>query len=266
MVTSINLPADFHAELITKATQASAAMALVNVIPTSKKRDLVTYSLNSDLASFHNADGTKKSVSDDSLNPVTIIMSTLYKILKFKDFEAEDSPELIDAIKNQLPATLSKTIDVLVGGGAVVGSEFDGYTETPLEIDATAASFEAVFDQLAANGHIPNGAILDTSFIPYVKKASTEGTTTNPLNVNVSDGFQLGGVSLYFRKLGAQVGVFGDFSEGVLAVSGDVELDVYSPKDNFSLREENMTAVFAGLRVGYNVGDQTAFAPVTLTA
>lgn len=264
MATDLKLPAAFSEAIITAAEEMSAATALVNVIPVSTKRDLVTHTFSAGDASFHNGDGTDKTVSDDELQAVEIFMSTLYKLLEFPDWQAEDAEETVKQIEAALPQVISKTLDKLVGGGSVTGARFGGYTETPAVVDATAASWEAVFEALSANGHTPTGAILNTSFKGLIKQATTEGTNINPLNVNVSDGFQLGGIPVYFRDLGDTIGVIGDFDKAILAISGDIDSEFHTPSENYELRKKNMAALYAGLRVGYGIADQTAFVPVAV--
>lgn len=266
MATNLNLPDSFNEEIISNVKDTAAVMQLANVVAAPKKRDAVQYAMNFTPAAFHNATGASKNVSNETVENIEIAMSTLYKMLNFKDWEYSDSVELVDQIANELPKVIQSTLDILAAGGTVSGARFEGYTTPAVEVDETSASWAAVIDAISAAGETANGAILDNSFKALLRQASTEGTQVNPLNVNVTDGFQLGGVTFYFRNLGEGVGVVGNFDKAVLAINGSVELRKFLPEDNYELQKENLMAVYAGLRVGYAVQNQDAFIPVTVGA
>lgn len=268
MATDLKLPDHVIEGLIKSAIDDAAIFKVADVRQVSARRDSVVHSFNASPAKFHNPKYSEgdKEVSDDTIDTVEIAMSTLYKLLEFYDFEAEDMPGLIDEIKNTLPAVIRATFDLnAVGGTALVPtSRFTGYTTPSVTVDETAASWEAVLDSITEKGHSANAIILDTRFKPAFKKAVVEGTNSSALMLQVGEGFNLGDVPVYFRKLGANVGLAGDFSQAVVAYHGGIDLELHKPSDNYELRVRNMTAIYAGLRIGYAVRDQNAFQPFTL--
>lgn len=269
MVSQLNLPDDFSQEIVFSAKQASAILETANVLAVPHARDLVQYAFDFSDAKFHNADVStegEKTVSEDSPTEIKIEMSTLYKILEFKDWEAADANIMIQKIAEQLPSVIASTLDknAVAGTALVPTSRFAGYTEDAVTVDDSAAAWIAVFDALEANGHTATAAILDNRFKAAIRKAATEGTNINPLNTDVTDGYLLNGARVYFRNLGGNHGVVGDFSKAVVAINGEVETDYFSHKDSYELAKLDHDALKASVRIGYGVQDQTAFIPVVL--
>lgn len=262
MSSRITLPADVIDGIIGSAQKASAVAAVATNVTTSSRRDQVAFSLGQGLAAFH-AVGPSKKVSDADLTQVPVKMGSMYKLMEFPDFEADDAPGILASIEANLPGIMAATADaVAVGGTSIIPtSPFTGYKTAPLTVDATVDSWEAAVSAAQAGGNA-SAMILDNSFKALLRSAVTEGSTSNPLTVAISDGFTVAGIPAYFRNLGSKKGVIGDFSQAVFAHYNGITIEAHRPEDDYALRVKNAVAIYAGWRCGFAVADEAAFQPI----
>lgn len=253
--------------IVSKIKDGSAALQAARLYPFTGDTQLIAYSYNGEDARYHSGTETAdKVVSDETLSEVTITTKTLYKVLKFDDRQWEDQAVVRNAIENQTAFDLYRTLDkdAAAGQDLVPTSAFPGYTATPLTVDGTAASVLAAADVIASNGYQATHGILDNSFIPVLREAFVQGTNTNQLGVNISDGIKVGNITVFFRNLGAGVGVIGDFDKMVVAYNNNLNVARYLHTNDFSLGLQDKNAIKVSWQVGIGVVDQAAFQPVTL--
>lgn len=269
MVT--RLPGQPHVSdlVLSKIHKGAAILNLAELHPFSGSNEGVFYTFNGSDAEYHSGtDTTDKKISDDQLSEVTIRTKTLYKWLEFSDEEFQDLRVIANAIENKTPYDLYRTLDKdAVGGKSLVPtSGFDGYTATPLEVGATAASWLDAVDAVSDNGYEATGIILDNSFRKVLRAAFVENTNTNQLGTSIRDGIYVGDVPVFFRNLGAGVGVVGDFSQFVVAYNNNLNVVHYDPNSDAYQGRRDKNAVKVSWRVGVGVATQDAFQPITLAA
>lgn len=264
---TLDLPPVVISSIFSKAREQSAVAQLARKESLLSPKDHIIYSFDGDDAKFHTPGGADKAEGADTVTDIDVPVRTLYKIMKFHDVDYDDAVgrRIIDQVVEKLPGFIAETYDKAVFGPTVVPtSPFGGFTGTPLEVDETPESWMAAYDAVTASGYTPTGWVLDKSMIAAVRRASTDGSITNPLSLAVGDGFPIAGAPAYFRKLGGNRGVVGDWNQAVVATYSGLTIELHSPQNDFSLRKENAYAVYAGVRVGFGVADQDAFQRVTL--
>lgn len=261
----LNLPDSVVAEVFSKARKASAIVQLSRKLELLSPLASTVFSFDGDDAKFHGANDPDKSEGDDTMTQVRIIMETLYKIIPFHDFQWDDATgkALINQVIDMLPGIIAESYDKSAfGPAALATSPFPGFTKAAVQVDGTADSW---LDAIAGveNGEA-TGAILDNRFKGALRKAAVEGSVINPLGVAIADGFSVAGVPVYFRDLGGNRGVIGDFSKAVAATYAGLESQIFSPQTDSRLRRANKYEVYTGIRTGFAVLDQAAFQPVEL--
>lgn len=269
MVTNIPAQPTVNEKVLSKIQKGSAALNLAELHPFTGSKEGVFYSFNGSDAEYHSgSDTTDKKVSDDQLTEVTIRTKTLYKWLEFSDEEFQDQRVIANAIENKTPYDLYRTLDKdAVGGKSLVPtSGFDGYTATPIQIDATAASWLDAVDAVSDNGYEATGIILDNSFRKVLRAAFVENTNTNQLGTTVRDGIYVGDVPVFFRNLGEGVGIVGDFRQAVVAYNNSLNVVHYDPNSDAYQGRRDKNAIKVSWRVGYGVATQDAFQPIVLAA
>lgn len=269
MVTAIPGKATVSDIVFSKIHKGSAALQVARLYPFTGSQELIAYNYNGEDARYHDGkESTEKVISDDQLTEVNIITKTLYKWLEFSDREWADNRVVANAIENQTAFDLYRTLDkdAVAGQDLVPSSAFTGYTTSPLTIDGTAASVLAAVDAVASNGYQATAAILDVSFKPTLREAFVENTNTNQLGVSIGDGTFIGDVPVYFRNLGAGVGLVGDFDKLIVAYNNELNVVRYLADSDAYQGRRNKNAIKVSWQVGVGVADQAAFQPVALAS
>lgn len=273
---SIDIPADTAGLLFSKSYDASAIAQVSAFEMLTSPRDHIIYGFNGAAAKFHGPDSlANKSPGDDKLTSSRVIVETMYKIFEFYDKHYDDAigRKIISQIEAKIPGIMAMSLDrVPFGQEAIADSPFDGFTETPAEVDETADSWLEALATLEATGYKPSAFILDNKFKAAVRKAFTEGSNVNPLTFGVSDGFSIAGIPVYFRDLGSDTegnpfGAVAQWDQGVLVSYDEFDaVEIHLPNGDWTLRQANRVGAYAGWRVGYGVADQKAFLPLKLVA
>lgn len=265
----INLPDVVIEDIFAKANQASAVAQLSRNASLLSPQDHLIYSFEGSDGSFHTPGGPDKAESDDTLGSIEVPVRTLYKILTFDDVDYDDAVgnRMITQITDQLPGILANSYDKAAFGPSVLpSSPFTGFTKPVMNVNDDPNSWMDAYSSVTADGYRPNGWILDNSMEASVRRAASAGVIGNPLSLSVGDGFPLAGAPAYFRDLGGNRGVVGDFRQAVVATYSGLTVEIHSPQSDFTLRKANKYAVYVGLRVGFGVANQDAFQPVAVGA
>ena len=266
MAMNIDLLPGQITDIFSKANKASAIAQLSNNESLLSPKDYLIHDFNGTPAKFHGKDSVGPKVeTDDTLTETEIKVRTLYKLSSFADVDWDDAvgKRLIEQVIEKIPGIIAETYDQAAFGPAVVeGSPSVGFTRPSLEVDETPDSWVAALDSVGA-GYSPNGWILDHSFKSALRKAALVGTVTNPLGIDIQDGFNVAGAPAYFRDLAGNRGVVGDFRQAVVATYSDISVEIHFPQDSWELRKANRIGVYVGLRTGFGVSNQNAFQAVT---
>lgn len=273
----INIPLEDETTglLFTKSYEESAVAQLAEFEQLLSPRDQIVHNFNASGAKFHSPGGADKSAGVDTVTSTRVPVETMYKIMEFHDKQYDDrvAKRIIDRIEAQIPGIMAESLDrVPFGPQAIEDSPAPGFTEAAHTVDETAASWLGAVAALRAKGFRASGFLLDHAYEAPIRIAFTEGSMVNPLTFGVQDGFSIAGIPVRFRDLGEDdagnpFGVLGQWNQSVL-VSYDrfEELEVHLPGQDWALRLKNRIGVYAGWRLGFGVGNQAAFLPLTLGA
>lgn len=254
--------------VFSKIHKGAAILNVAELYPFTGSQEAVFYNFNASDAEFHDgATDTLKNISNDQLDEVTIRTNTLYKWLEFSDTQYKDRRIVANAIENKSAEALYRTLDKVAvrGQEGVPTSGFTGYTTPELTVDETSASWLAAIDSVSLKGYRPSAIIADYSLHATLRAAFVENTMTNQLATSIKDGSYVGDVPIFFRDLGAPVGLVADFSKAVVAYNNTLGVDRYDPKTDAYQGRRNKNAVKISWVVGYGVAVQDAFQPITLT-
>ena len=271
--THIDLPMEVSNEIIQKAQEASAIMALARQIPLPG-RGLEIPVILSDPEAEWVGETEQKPVSNPELDKKIMRAYKLAVIVPFSNEFRRDAAALYDALITRLPGALSKKFDETAFFGAAPGSDFDTFAAcTAQDISGTNTydGLVAADGDIAAHDGILNGFAIS----PQAKGVllGAKDTTERPLFINnVSEGAipMILGARTYLTKAAYKagtpnvVGVAGDWTKAVYGTVEGVQISIsdqatlVSGADTINLWQQNMFAVRAEIEVGFRA-DTTVF-------
>lgn len=275
----LNLSAETTEAIINKAIEGSKLLSLATVQSAGSRRDQDVYHLDNESPAGLHLTG-EKTVADDTLSRVTIALEPLYKDLAFSDKEFADGSALVTALMDRLPNAIGAGIDELAmygpknadGSRATVPnmtSISDNLVSgTPVAIDGSLAPYIAAQDAVSNAGDDFDGWLLDRkvqSDLRTAYLANNSGLSIAQQGIN--DGFNLLGSPAYFRKGitranavdGKYAGFAGPFSNLIVSIGGQLELNKYDPRESYALHKTNQFVVSVMLFVGVQVVPNTKF-------
>lgn len=246
--------------IIEKSAAGAAIKKLANVEVVSGKGNVKTVNIKDLNVKFHT---TGEKQESGSVSELQINIGSLYSVQYFDDYADVTGSEIYNVLFEKLPREYEKALDRQIFGPIGDTSRFEGFTESAVVVDDTAASWEAAIETVEDNGYNPTGMILHKKLRSKLTKALTEGSQVNPLTVNIVDGYEVNGIPVYFRDLGEEIGVIGDFDQSVLALGDTLEFNTYYADNDAKLAILNKDMLKTSLRAGFGVFDQKAFVPLT---
>ena len=278
--TTISLPGSVSSEILQKAQESSAVMALARKIPLPGLGVTIPV-ITGDPEAGWVGETEKKPVKRGTLATKVMQPYTLAVIVPFSNQFRRDVPALYDELVKRLPLALAQKFDATVFGGVTApGSNFDtlkACTAQEIGTDAYAGLVAADADIADHNG-ILNGWVLS----PKGKAAllNAVDTTGRPLFLNnVAEGavpMILGSKTVqskgaYVSGAPDVVGFAGDWTQAVygtvegvqIAIADQATLDDGGTPIN--LFQQNMFAVRAEIEVGFRC-DTTVFNKLTKAA
>lgn len=278
--TSIDLPVDVSNEILQKAQEQSAIMALARRIALPGRGAAINVITSDPEASWVGETGSKP-ISNPGLATKVMRAYKLAVIVPFsKEFE-RDVPALYDAIIERLPGALAKKFDATVfGNGDKPGSDFDNFaaiTAQSLASDVYGGLVAADTD-VALHGGVVNGYAISPQMRGILLGA--EDTSHRPIFINnTSDSAipRLLGANVVMSKGAfvsgspAVVGVCGDWTQAMYGIVNNIELtrsDTATLKngdDTIYLWQDNMVAYRAEVEIGFRA-DTSVFNALTATS
>ena len=262
---NIALPTEVSSEIIQKAQEQSAVMALSRKIALPG-RGLTFPVITGDPEASWVDETEKKPVSNPSMNTKTMQAYKLAVIVPFSDEFKRDYKALYDAIVARLPLALAKKFDSTVFFGEAPGDNFDTFKDVTKQSTVTN-----VYDALVAadtdiamhDGNL-NGFALSAKAKGILLSAKDENKRPIFIN-NVAEGaipMLLGSPVKYTKAVYEAgesfdiIGFAGDWTQAMYGVVQGVQISVSD------LWERNMFAVRAEMEVGFRA-DTSVFNALT---
>lgn len=276
--TSIDLPREVSREIIQKAQEDSAVMALARRI-TLPGKGLTIPEILTDPEPAWVTETNKKPVSKPTFGTKNIKGYTMAVIVPFSNQFRRDYDALYDACVSRLPRVLAQKFDNTVfGGTAVPGSDFDTLASAgavALTAENAYAQLVTVDTNIAIAGGLLNGYVIS----PQAKGVLLSAVDGNerPLFINsVSEGaipMILGQPTKLSRGVFVTgtpptIGFAGDWTHAVYGVVEDISLSISDQasitveNEIVNLWERNMFAVRVEFEVGFRA-DVTKFQRLT---
>lgn len=281
--TSITLPAEVSAEIISAAQEESAVMRLARRI-NLPGRGLTIPVISGDPEANWVDETNVKPVSNPTLTTKSMKGYTLAVIVPFSNQFRRDMAGLYAEIVRRLPGALGKKFDATVFAGTAPGTGFDVLTNVAAQsISGTGNSFYSALvgaeGAIATAGYSVNGYAMS----PQGRAEMLLAVDNNkrPLFINsVADGAipRLLGQPVYYTKgvynagsgSGAVdvLGFAGDWSKAMYGIVEGVDISISDQatltisNSQVNLWERNMFAVRAEIEVGF-VAEATAFNKIT---
>lgn len=277
--TNITLPVDISTDIIAKAVESSAVMALGHKVTLPGRGKEIPVILGDPEASWVSETG-KKPVSNPNLTQKILRPYKLAVIVPFSNEFKRDLTTLYDEIISRLPAALGKKFDETVFGfTSAPGSDFDTFVSvTGQEIGTNAYDGLVAADtDISTHGGIVNGYALS----PQGKGVllASKDSTGRPLFINnTSEGaipYILGSKTRIVRGAYNRdtnvVGFAGDWTMAMWGAVNEIELKISDQAtldlgngEVIYLWQQNMFAVLAEIEVGFRA-DTTVFNKLTAT-
>ena len=277
--TNINLPVDISKDIIAKAVESSAVMALGRKVTLPGRGKEIPVILGDPEASWVSETG-KKPVSNPNLSQKILRPYKLAVIVPFSNEFKRDLTELYDEIVRRLPAALGKKFDETVFGFTdAPGSDFDNFASvTGQEIGTdTYDGLVAADTDISVHGGIVNGYALSPQGKGVLLAAKDKND--RPIFINsVAEGaipMVLGSKTHLSRGAYNQgtnvVGFAGDWTMAMWGAVNEIELKISDQAtldlgdgNVIYLWQQNMFAVLAEIEVGFRA-DTSVFNKLTAT-
>lgn len=283
--TSITLPAEVSAEIISAAQEESAVMRLARRI-NLPGRGLTIPVISGDPEANWVDETNVKPVSNPTLTTKSMKGYTLAVIVPFSNQFRRDMAGLYAEIVRRLPGALGKKFDATVFAGTAPGTGFDVLTNVAAQsISGTGNSFYSALvgaeGAIATAGYSVNGYAMS----PQGRAEMLLAVDNNkrPLFIDsVADGAipRLLGQPVYYTKgvykagsgSGAVdvLGFAGDWTKAMYGIVEGVDISISDQAtltisgSQVNLWERNMFAVRAEIEVGF-IAEATAFNKITRT-
>ena len=265
--TTISLPGSVSSEILQKAQESSAVMALARKIPLPGLGATIPV-ITGDPEAGWVGETEKKPVKRGTLATKQMQPYTLAVIVPFSNQFRRDVPALYDQLVQRLPGALAKKFDQTVFGAVKApGSNFDTLKACTAQSILTNAygGLVAADADIAAHDGILNGWVLapqgkaillnavDGNKRPLFINSVAEGAVPMILGAQVRQ--SKGAYTANTASDAAVVGFAGDWSQAVYATLTDGSTTI-------NLFEQNMFAVRAEIEVGFRC-DTTVFNKLT---
>lgn len=277
--SGVNLPPELSAEIWQKAQEASAVMALSNVMSLPGAGVTVNV-ITGDPTPEWVAETDEKPVSRGSVTTKTMQGYTLAVIVPFSNQFRRDEASLYNAFVQRLPGVLAKKIDQTIFFGTAPGSNFDVLTDAEAVslVPAVGDAYDQLVDAevaIAEAGYTLNGYAISARGVGLLRKL--RDTQGYPLLGGLNGFDTLLGLPIRRTQAVQQVvedqadlvGVAGDWSTATfgvvqnIAISASEEATVNDGGTQLNLWQRNMFAVRAEMEVGFRVQDIAAFRKLT---
>jgi len=277
--SNITLPVDISNEILQKAQDASAVMALARQISLPGRGAAINV-ITSDPEAAWVGETEKKPVSNPGLETKVMRAYKLAVIVPFSNEFRRDVAALYDALVERLPGALAKKFDDTVFHGTAPGSDFDTFAAVTAQSLATDVydGIVAADTDIAAHGGITNGYVLSPQG-KGVLLGAKDGDD-RPLFINsVAEGaipMILGARTLlskaaYKSGTPSVVAYAGDWTQALYGIVEGVKVDFSSDASlddgnggQINLFQQNMFAVRAEIEVGFRA-DTSVFNALTAT-